>query len=75
MSTENIRIETSQSFSAEKAIRKFKRLCDMYGVTKEYRKRKEHKKPSMRLREKKEAAQKRRLKQMRKDYKRFKAKI
>jgi small subunit ribosomal protein S21 len=44
---------------AERAIRKFKRMCEAYGVTKEYRARKEYRKPSIRKKEKLEAAQKR----------------
>jgi small subunit ribosomal protein S21 len=46
----------------EKALRKFKRLCDLYGISKEYRKRQEFKKPSMRKKEKIKASQKRRQK-------------
>ena len=44
---------------AERAIRKFKRLCESFGVLREYRLRKEYKKPSIRKKEKREAAVKR----------------
>ena len=46
----------------EKSLRKFKRLCESFGVVKEYRKRQDYKKPSVRLKEKNEAAAKRRVK-------------
>ncbi len=57
-----IKVEIEDRSGVERSLRKFKRLCDSYGVVKEYRKRKEYKKPSIRLKEKDEAAQKRRLK-------------
>ena len=38
----NIELKIKDGIPAEKVIRKFKRLCDLYGVTKEYRKRKEY---------------------------------
>ena len=47
---------------AERSIRKFKRMCEAYGVVREYRKRQEYRKPSIRLKEKNEAAEKRRRK-------------
>lgn len=49
---------------AERTIRKFKRLCDSYGVVKEYRKREAYLKPSVRNKEKREASEKRRRKQV-----------
>ena len=54
----NVEVEIDAK-GAERAIRKFKRMCEAYGVTKEYRARKEYKKPSIRKKEKTEAAQKR----------------
>lgn len=51
---------------AERAIRKFKRMCEAFGVTKEYRARKEYKKPSVRKKEKLKAAAKRNAKTKRK---------
>ncbi len=57
-----IYVELSENFTAEKAIRKFKRLCDAYGIVKEYRKRQEYKKPSVKMKEKLESAEKRRRK-------------
>ena len=46
----------------ERSLRKFKRLCESFGIVKEYRNRKEYKKPSVRKKEKTEAAQKKRVK-------------
>lgn len=46
----------------ERSLKKFKRMCESFGVVKEYRKRQEYKKPSIRLKEKQEAAEKRRKK-------------
>lgn len=61
----NIEIKVKDGFAAEKVIRKFKRMCDLFGVTKEYRKRKEYQKPSVRKKEKLKASDKRRLKNSR----------
>lgn len=57
-----IMISIDERFPAEKAIKKFKRLCDAYGIVKEYRARQEYKKPSVKQKEKLEAADKRRRK-------------
>ena len=62
----NIQIKADERFGADKMIKKFKRLCDSYGIVKEYRKRQEYKKPSIRAKEKSEAAQKRKRKTERK---------
>ena len=48
----------------EKSLRKFKRMCDSYGIVKQYRSRQEYKKPSIKAKEKLEAAEKRRRKTM-----------
>lgn len=61
-SKENIIIKISEGFPAEKAIRKFKRLCDTYGIVKEYRSREAYSKPSVLKKEKREASEKRRRK-------------
>ena len=58
----NIEIKVRDSSGAERALRKFKRLCDLYGVSKEYRKRREYQKPSVRKKEKLKASAKRRSK-------------
>lgn len=63
-SKENIRIEIREGFPVEKALRKFKRMCDSYGIVKEYKKREAYDKPSVRLKEKLESAEKRRKKAM-----------
>ncbi len=46
----------------ERSLRKFKRMCDTYGIVKLYRSRQEYKKPSIMAKEKREAAEKRRRK-------------
>ncbi len=46
----------------ERSLKKFKRLCESFGVIREYRKRQEYKKPSIRNKEKTAAAEKRRKK-------------
>lgn len=62
MSMSTITITIDDRFPAEKAIKKFKRLCDAYGIVKEYRARSEYKKPSVKMKEKLENADKRRHK-------------
>ncbi len=57
-----IRLYIDESFPVEKAIKKFKRLCDAYGIVKEYRDREAYKKPSIMKKEKTENALKRRRK-------------
>lgn len=46
----------------ERSLRKFKRLCESFGIVKEYRNRKEYKKPSLKKKEKQVAARKKRAK-------------
>ncbi len=58
----NIFVSIGETMPAEKAIRKFKRLCDAYGIVKEYRKRNEYTKPCVAKKEKLENAEKRRKK-------------
>ncbi|WP_127718148.1 30S ribosomal protein S21 [Halobacteriovorax sp. HLS] len=58
----SIYISIDDKLGAERSLRKFKRLCESFGVVREYRKRKEFKKPSIRKIEKLEAAEKRRNK-------------
>ena len=50
----------------EGAIRKFKRICDNFGVVRELRSRQHHVKRSVAKREKRKAAEKRRVKEARK---------
>ncbi len=57
-----IQISIDDRFPAEKALKKFKRLCDSYGIVKEYRARQEYRKPSVKMKEKLENAEKRRHK-------------
>lgn len=57
-----ILIKVDEKLSVERSLKKFKRLCESFGVIREYRKRQEYKKPSVRLKEKRAAADKRRKK-------------
>jgi small subunit ribosomal protein S21 len=59
---ENVRLEITDGFPADKALKKFKRLCDAFGIVKEYRAREAYQKPSIKDREKRENAEKRRRK-------------
>lgn len=61
-SGEHIRIDITDGFAVERALKKFKRLCDAYGIVKEYRAREFYQKPSVKKLEKLEAAEKRRKK-------------
>lgn len=61
-SRDKIRIDITDGFAVERALKKFKRLCDAYGIVKEYRAREAYQKPSVKNKEKLEAAEKRRKK-------------
>lgn len=71
---ENFKISIGDGFPVEKALRKFKRLCDSYGITKTYKARQAYSKPSIKAKEKREAAEKRRRKTSAKSS-RYRAKI
>lgn len=58
----SIKIEVDDKIGVERALKKFKRFCESYGVIREYRKRQEYKKPSIKNKEKLAAAEKRRKK-------------
>jgi len=63
MTTEsNITVSIDERTNLERSLKKFKRMCESFGVIREYRKRQEYKKPSIRLKEKTAAAEKRRKK-------------
>lgn len=66
MSSIHVRID--EKFGVDRSLRKFKRLCESYGIIREYRKRQEYKKPSVRMKEKLAAAEKRRKKAQIKTY-------
>ena len=59
---ENITVKIEEGMPVEKAIKKFKRLCDSYGIVKLYRKRESYQTPSVQAKEKREAAAKPRQK-------------
>lgn len=58
----SIKINIDEKGGVERSLKRFKRLCESFGVIREYRKRQEYKKPSVRLKEKTAAAEKRRKK-------------
>ncbi len=58
----SIKIDIDERIGVERALKKFKRFCESYGVIREYRKRQEYKKPSIQNKEKLAAAEKRRKK-------------
>ncbi len=58
----SIYITIDEKMGVERSLKKFKRLCESFGVIREYRKRQEYKKPSVRIKEKSAAAEKRRKK-------------
>ena len=62
MADTSIVVHIDEKYGVERSLKKFKRMCESYGVIREYRKRQEYKKPSVRVKEKYEAAQKRRKK-------------
>lgn len=58
----NIVVPIDERTNLERSLKKFKRMCESFGVIREYRKRQEYKKPSVRHKEKTAAADKRRKK-------------
>ena len=61
-SKDKIRIDITDGFAVERALKKFKRLCDAYEIVKESRAREAYEKPSVKNKLKLEAAEKRRNK-------------
>lgn len=59
---QSIKVVIDDRNGVERSLKKFKRLCESFGVIREYRKRQEYKKPSVRKKEKTAAADKRRKK-------------
>lgn len=59
---QNIFLKVDERFGVDKTLRKFKRMCDNYGIVKEYRSRQEYKKPSVAKVLKSEQAEKRKRK-------------
>ena len=56
-----LEVSIDDRLGVERSLKKFKRMCEAFGVIREYRKRQEYKKPSVRHKEK-TAAEKRRKK-------------
>lgn len=65
MNANNVKVEGRDGEHPERLIKKFSRMCQKFGITKEYKKRKHHVKDSIKLKEKREKAEKRRLKDAR----------
>lgn len=61
---DSLKVVVDERLSADKALKKFKRICESFGVVKEYRRRQAYQKPSVKMKEKREAAEKRRRKTM-----------
>jgi len=57
-----IKVVVDEKLGVERSLKKFKRMCESFGVIREYRKRQEYRKPSVQRKEKLEAAEKRRKK-------------
>ena len=53
-----ITVMIDERSGVERSLKKFKRMCESFGVVREYRKRQEYKKPSVKHKEKVEAAEK-----------------
>ena len=62
----NVEVRIGSKMGMDRSLRKFKRLCESYGVSREYKRRKHYLKPSVRKKEKTEAAEKRRQRTIRK---------
>lgn len=62
MKKSSIFVVVDERSGIERSLKRFKRLCESFGVIREYRKRQEYKKPSVRNKEKLAAADKRRKK-------------
>lgn len=60
--SENFKVKIVEGIPLEKALRKFKRMCDSYGIVRQYRDKEAYKKPSIREKEKSENAEKRKRK-------------
>jgi len=61
-SQSSIVVNVDERLGVERSLKKFRRMCESFGVSREYRKRQEYKKPSIRLKEKVASAEKRRKK-------------
>ncbi len=59
---QSVEVSVDDKFGLERSLKKFKRMCESFGIVREYRKRQDYKKPSVRLKEKKAAASKRKFK-------------
>lgn len=59
---DSIKVVLKDQENINSALKRFKRMCESYGIVKEYRRRKNYIKPSLALREKLKSAQKRKRK-------------
>ncbi|MBF0314499.1 MAG: 30S ribosomal protein S21 [Oligoflexia bacterium] len=62
MSSETIKVKIDDQQNVDRVLKKFKRLCESYGIVREYKKRQSYAKPSVCLKEKRKSADKRRKK-------------
>lgn len=62
MTRDAIKVVIDEKLGVERSLKKFKRMCEAFGIVREYRRRQEYRKPSVRLKEKRAAAEKRRKK-------------
>lgn len=60
--SESIKVVLKDQENINSALKRFKRLCEGYGIVKEYRRRKNYTKPSLALKEKIKSADKRKRK-------------
>lgn len=67
----SVKVVATEGMPIERTLKKFKRLCESYGVSKEYKKRRHYSKPSILKKEKLENAQKRRIKLQKKSFGRY----
>ncbi|MBF0297125.1 MAG: 30S ribosomal protein S21 [Oligoflexia bacterium] len=62
MTNETIKVKVEDQQNVDRILKKFKRLCESYGIVREYKRRQSYSKPSVCLKEKRKAADKRRKK-------------
>jgi len=58
----SVKVNVDDQYRLDRSLKKFKRLCESYGIVREYRRRQSYQKPSVRLKEKRISAEKRRKK-------------
>ena len=64
---EAVKVFVDDQFRIDRSLKRFKRLCESFGIVREYRRRQSYQKPSVRLKEKRASADKRRRKSLVRD--------